>query len=436
MWVADMSPNPKVGVMAGGWCGVWHPFDTDRFAARRVRMRGLDMAPHAATAKPDVVLIGGHLIDPEAGRDGLCDIALAGDRVLAVGEGLRHRWSSVPVHDLAGALVVPGLIDMHAHVAFGLGDLCMPPDLAGVHAGVTTVVDAGSAGAGLFPLFRRALIDHPDTGTRVLAMLDPCIIHVPTRANLSALFGLDGDPRNVDAKLIAALLHEHEDVIAGLVLRHAHGAHGGAVMKVVLKAAGRRPIMAHLESRGSIEAAGLLNVLRPGDILTHCFRPDGGLLDEQGRAIPALVEAVRRGVRLDVGHGAEAFDFDVAHRLMDQGFLPHSASTGLTVEALDGAARSLVLTLTKLWLLGVPLPEVVAMATCNAAAQLHHAHDLGTLSPGRLADLSVLKVLEGDWSVEDGRNVMPANRQIVALGCYRAGCWYPAVDPELAGAVI
>jgi dihydroorotase len=399
-------------------------------------MRGIDMMPLSAISKPDALLAGARLIDPAAGRDGLFDVALAGDRVLAVGEGLRKRWPTVPVHDLTGTIMVPGLIDMHAHVAYGLGDLCVPPDLVGVHAGVTTVVDAGSAGAGVFPLFRRAIIDPPDVETRVLALMDPCTVHMPTRGDLCGALGLDGDPRNVDAGLLVTLLDQHDDVLVGLVARHAHGAHGGAVLNVLLRAAGRRPVMAHLESRGSMEATGLLELLRPGDILTHCFRPGGGLIDDHGRAIPALVDAVGRGVRLDVGHSAQAFDFDVAHKLMDQGFLPHSASTGMTVDALDGAARSLALTLTKLWLLGVPLAEVIAMATCNAAAQLLRAHELGTLLPGRLADVSVLQPMTGDWTVEDGNNIRAADRQIVAVGCYRAGRWFAAIDAELAGAAL
>ncbi len=397
-------------------------------------MRGVDMMPEAGLSKPDIILVGAHLIDPATGRDGLLDVALLGDRILAIGEGLRHHWSSVPVHDLKGALVVPGLIDMHAHVAFGLGDLCLPPDMAGVDAGVTTVVDAGSAGAGLFPLFRRALIDHPEAQTRILAMIDPCTVHLPTRNNLCNRLGLDTDPRNLDGKLLSALLDEHDDVAIGLITRPAHG---GGMLKTILKAAAQRPVMAHLEAGHHNQSiAALLDALRPGDIVTHCFRPDAGLLDEQGRAIPALLEAVRRGVRLDVGHGAAAFDFGVVHMLMDQGFLPHSASTGMTVDALDGAARSLPLTLSKLWLLGVPLPEVIAMATCNAAAQIRRNHDLGMMAAGRVADISVLQVVEGDWALDDGVAVRPASRQIVALGCYRAGRWFPAVDPELAGAVI
>ncbi|MBO0731486.1 MAG: amidohydrolase family protein, partial [Acidimicrobiaceae bacterium] len=199
------------------------------------------------------------------------------------------------------------------------------------------------------------------------------------------------------------------------------------------RAAGNRPVMVHLgrfPHTPTITPTALLDALRPGDILTHAFRGASGLVGPDGRVVRALRDAVARGVILDMGHSATDFRFREARYLLDQGYPPVTASTDLNRFNVDGPVFSYMENLTKLLALGLTVPEVVAVATTNAARAIGRADELGTLEARRPAELSVLTLTdEGPVPVTDGLEVVWAPAAVVPVGCVRAGSWVPVPRP-------
>jgi dihydroorotase len=176
----------------------------------------------------------------------------------------------------------------------------------------------------------------------------------------------------------------------------------------------------------TIPTAQLLLALRPGDVITHAFRGASGVLDTTGKVSIELADAVDRGVRLDVGHSGTDFRFATARTLFDQGYLPTTISTDLNVFNIDGPVYSLTETMTKIWALGVDLSDVIAMVTAHAAATIHRENELGSLGVGRVADISVLRVEDGDFPLSDGHEVLHTPRRLSPVGCVRAGQWIDA----------
>jgi dihydroorotase len=383
----------------------------------------------------ETVLAGGHVIDPASGLDGPADVAVAAGRVVAVGPGLApadggSRGGGVEVIDVSGCIVTPGLIDLHVHVFPGLGNFCVDPDEAGVDRGVPVVVDGGTSGTATFGLARR-VIDDPTTKTRVLAFMDPCQLYLATRDFICHKLEIANDERNLDLDVAALMLEEHRDVVVGLKVRACSTSdpHRSPFVEGAKAIAGDRPIMVHLgrfPHTPSIGVDDLLGTLRGGDVITHAFRGASGVLDGRGGVIPEFRDAVDRGVRLDVGHSGTDFRFEAARRLFDLGYLPNTISTDLNVFNIGGPVYSLPETMSKVWALGVPLPEVVAMVTERTAATIGRSDELGRLEPGRVAEVSVLRVEEGDAPLSDGYEDLVARRRLVPVGCLRAGVWHPA----------
>jgi dihydroorotase len=192
---------------------------------------------------------------------------------------------------------------------------------------------------------------------------------------------------------------------------------------------GERPIMVHLGRfpfTPTIPTSVLLRALRPGDVITHAFRGASGMLDSDGNATAELRDAADRGVHLDVGHSGTDFRFATARTLFDQGYLPTTVSTDLNVFNVDHPVVSLAQTMSKMWALGVPLADVVAMTTCNPARVIHREHELGTIEPGRVANVSVLRIDEGDFELSDGFESISVTQRLSNAGSVRAGTWIPA----------
>jgi dihydroorotase len=327
-------------------------------------------------------------------------------------------------------VVTPGLIDLHVHVYPGLGDFCLPPDQVGVDSGVPTVVDAGTSGAATFGLARK-WIDDPDVRTQVLALMDPCQIYFATKDFICHKLEIANDPRNLDLDLTEAILEANDDVIVGMKVRacYVDDPNVSPFLDAAKKVAGERPIMVHLGRfpfTPTIPTRELLQALRPGDVITHAFRGASGMLDSDGNATPELRDAVERGVRLDVGHSGTDFRFATARTLFDQGFLPTTVSTDLNVFNVDHPVVSLAQTMSKMVALGIPLADVVAMTTCNPARVIHREDELGTIAPGRVANVSVLRLEEGDFDLSDGFETVVATQRLAPVGCLRAGSWIEA----------
>ncbi len=379
-----------------------------------------------------VLLQHGRVIDPAGRRDQVLDVLVTDGRIAAVEADLSTVPPDTATIDCRGLLVTPGLIDLHAHVFPGLGDFCVDPNEVGVSMGVPVVVDGGTSGVATFDMARTAVIDHPATVTRVLAFLDPCQLYLATRDFICHKLEIANDLRNLDPEALAASLARNDEVVVGLKVRACHV--GDPTFSPFLAAAqaasGGRPVMVHLgrfPHTPVITPTALLDCLRPGDIVTHAFRGAGGMLGPDGKVVPEFRDAVDRGVVLDMGHSGTDFRFREARRMLDQGYLPDTASTDLNTFNIGGPVFSLVENLTKLLGLGLELPDVVAMATTNVARAIGKLDELGSLAVGRPAEVSVLRLRDdGPFPVSDGLETIRSPMALEPVGCLRAGAWLPA----------
>jgi dihydroorotase len=380
-----------------------------------------------------MVLRGGRVLDPASGHDEHADVVVDGGSIMAIGPGLAAAHPEVRAIDCTGMLVTPGLIDLHTHVYPGLGDFCLHADRVGVRQAVTTVVDAGTSGVATFGLARR-WIDDPEVRTRVLAFVDPCQIYFATKDFICHKLEIANDERNLDEGSTAATVAANDDVIIGLKVRACSTSDPDVspFLEVAQRVAGPQPVMVHLgrfPHTPTIPVPALLRALRPGDVITHAFRGASGVLAADGKVTAELRDAVDRGVRLDVGHSGTDFRFATARRMFDQGYLPTTISTDLNVFNVDHPVGSLTRTMSKFWALGVPLVDVVEMATLAPATVVRRQDEIGVLAPGRGADVSVLRIDDtGLYDLSDGVETIRAERVLTPVGCVRAGEWIEA-DP-------
>jgi dihydroorotase len=370
------------------------------------------------------------VLDPARGLDAPLDVRVRGGQMEAVGAGLDAAGAEVL--DVSGLLVVPGLIDAHVHCFRGLGANSMDPDLLGVTRGVTTVVDAGSSGHSTFGLFREHVMER--ARTRVLAYVNLSTIGSVVNPQYAKL----ADPRLIDPEGIARVAAEHRDRVVGMKWMATSSALGPLGLDPLRR--GRAiaddtglPVLVHIgESWGegpTQPVEEVVELLHPGDTVTHMYTGHrGGLLDANGRLAPAAREARARGVRFDIGHGANNLSFAVAQRLLDQDFPPDAVSTDGSHLSARGPVYDLPTTMSKLLGLGLPLADVLAMATSQAAELIGRADELGSLAPGRVADISVLRLDERDWTALDSRrDSLTVHQQLVPVFCVRAG---EVIDPR------
>jgi len=377
----------------------------------------------------DLLLTGGRLVDARHGIDAPREIALQGGRVVAVAPTL-DRSRAAAVRELDGALVVPGLIDLHTHIYHKATSYGVDPDRIALRSLVTTMVDAGSAGAGNFAGLRDYVM--AQARTRVLAYLN---------ISFPGIFAFDrgmmvGEAANLDLLSVAYcrdVAAQHPDRVVGIKVRL-----GGAVSGTVgLQALDRAieaaqavglPVMTHI-GKPLPEYAEILARLRPGDILTHCFRPaPNAPVDAAGRVLPALRAARGRGVLFDIGHGMGAFGFASAEAALADGFAPDIISSDVHSLSVDGPAYDLLHTMSKLLHCGVALTDVLRMAT-DAPARALRRPDLGHLGVGAPADLSVLRVAEVALPFVDVLGERRDGAQVLRpVGLLREGRWSDAVS--------
>jgi dihydroorotase len=349
----------------------------------------------------ELVVKGGTVLDPSAGLRGLCDIAIQNGLIAKIAPCIPAEEAR-RVIDVTGKTITPGLIDLHAHVFEGFTRFGVHPDLAGVHAGVTTLVDAGSSGSATFEGFPRHIL--PNCHTEIIPFLHICQTGLATVPDIIA-------ERSIDFEGTLRVVAKHKNLIHGIKARMVSpaleilGMEMPRLAKRVARESGIR-LMVHIgdtEKRyDPTVIRSLLPLLEKGDILTHYFTANpGGVLDGNGRLVPEAWEAAKTGVWFDTAHGQMNFSFDVGRRIIDQGLLPHCISTDITVPGRIRTVHSMTEMMTRFLGLGFTLEEVVTMCTHNPAAAIG-AHDrLGSLGVGRPADISVLRVDEGDWTVYD-----------------------------------
>jgi dihydroorotase len=380
----------------------------------------------------DLLLAGGRVLDPANGLDGMLDVAVQDGRIALVAPAI-PRAEARRVIEVAGRLVTPGLIDVHCHVYDGVAPLAVHPDLAGVRAGVTTVVDAGTAGCATFGAFPRYII--PASETEVIPLLHICRTGLSTNPDIIA-------ERSIDLDGTLRVAETHRGLIRGIKARMVSPALEilGMEMPRLAKRAAREsglPLMVHIgdtEKRyDPMVIRQLLPLLEPGDIVTHLFTANpGGVLGPDGKLVPEARELADRGVWLDTAHGRLNFGFDVGRRVLDQGLVPHCISTDLTVPGRANTVHSLVEMMTRFLGLGFTLEEVVAMVTINPARAIGVHERLGTLGAGRQADVSVLEVRSGRWTVHDtlGASLRVDRAVVPVLAVKRGRVFEPEWGPH------
>jgi len=349
----------------------------------------------------DLLLKGGDVVDPSSGLNGPSDVAVQAGAIARIAPNIPSVEAARTI-DVTGKVVAPGLIDVHAHVFEGVNRTGVNPDLAGVYAGVTTIVDAGSSGSATFGAFPRHII--PSCQTEIIPFLHICQTGLATMPDIIAESSI-----NLDDTLRVA--DQHKGLICGIKARMVSPALEimGMKMPQLAKRAARESgtrLMVHIgdtEKRyDPTVIRSLLPLLEPGDILTHYFTANpGGVLDGNGKLVPEAYDAANRGVWFDTAHGRMNFSFDVGRRIIDQGLLPHCISTDLTVPGRVNTVHSMTEMMTRFLGLGFTLPQVITMCTANPAKAIGAGQRLGSLIAGRQADISILELRDGDWMVYD-----------------------------------
>ncbi|KST60923.1 dihydroorotase [Methylobacterium sp. GXS13] len=376
----------------------------------------------------DLILKGARVIDPSQNHDGLCDVAFAEGRVSGFGRDL-VAGPGTQVREMAGAIVTPGLIDLHTHVYWGGTSIGIDADDFCRTSGVTTSVDTGSAGPGNFAGFRKHVIDRSEA--RILAYLHVSFAGIYAFSK-TIMVGESQDPRLMAPREAVEVAEANRDVIVGIkvrVGRNSSGDQGTAPLNIALQVAEETglPLMAHIdEPPPSYEE--VLAMLRPGDVLTHAFRPfPNAPVTAQGAVKPALREARARGVLFDIGHGKGSFAFKTARAMLAGGFMPDTISSDVHQLCIDGPAFDQVTTMSKMLCLGMDLHEVIAASTVNAAVALKRM-EYGTLKVGALGDATVLSVRDGAFDYVDTRGEhMTGAQRIISEGVVLRGHWWHPV---------
>jgi dihydroorotase len=420
----------------------------------------------------DILLQGGRVIDPSSGLDAICDVRVTDGRIASIGTeavaaGAAARCAEVI--DCRGQLVLPGLIDTHAHVYEHVtGRFGLNADLCGVHSGVTTLVDQGGPSCMTLPGFRHFIVG--GARTRVVAFLSAYLVGGLEGHYYSALYR----PDCVDVDATVRVADANRDLVKGI---KAHAELGGFArwgVEVIKSAAeiGRRaalPVYIHFGQLWPLPHQGgrivdpdsilsqVIDLMKPDDILAHPFsRHPGGFVGKNGALHPLVREAVSRGLKVDVGHGSH-FSFNVARTVLDAGIVPdtlgadmHGHNTTIAATPTPATAAqadddsteehlfagrtrfSLVSAMSSMMALGLPLERVIPMVTSNAARMIGMQDTLGHLRVGGVADVSVLSDARGRWVLTDNEGTeVPAGRLLQPLFCLRAGHRFDATAPIL-----
>jgi dihydroorotase len=356
--------------------------------------------PPASTAKYDLLLKGGHVIDARNSVDAVRDVAIKDGKIALVAASIPAAEAGKTI-DVAGLYVTPGLIDIHAHVYTGTGergsyagDNSVYPDGFSFRVGVTTLVDAGGAGHRNFEDFKDRVIDR--SRTRVLAFLN--IVGNGMRGGK-----FESNQDDMESKPAADMALKHKGVIVGIKTAHYTGPEWTPVDRAVeAGTAANIPVMVdfgnnHPDTRPLADL--LTKKLRPGDIYTHMY---SGLRNElvDGKPNPGMIEGRKRGVIFDVGHGGGSFNWGIAVPLMKAGFIPDSISTDLHISSMNAGMKDMLNVMGKFLAMGEPLRAVIAQSTWHPAREIKQ-DALGHLSVGAIADIAVLRVEKGKFGYLD-----------------------------------
>jgi dihydroorotase len=355
----------------------------------------------------DIVIKGGHVIDPKNNIDAVTDVAITAGKVVKLANNIDTKQAAQVV-DAKGLYVTPGLIDLHAHVFFGTepdhylsnGMVAVVPDGFTFRAGVTTVTDAGGAGWKSFPTFKKNIIDNSQT--RVLSFLN--IVGEGMRGG-----AYEQNVNDMDAKMSAYVARQYKDYVVGFKVAHFSGPEWTPVDRAV--EAGKlanMPVMVDFGGNTpplSIEELYMKH-LRPGDIYTHTYTLLEGNVRETvvdtltSKVKPFIWDAIKKGIVFDVGYGGASFNFTQAIPAIKQGFFPKTISTDLHTGSMNTSMKSQLDVMSKFLFMGMPLNEVIKASTWAPAQVIKH-EELGNLSVGAIADIAVLNLRQGNFGFYD-----------------------------------
>jgi dihydroorotase len=350
----------------------------------------------------ELLLKGGHVIDPAYNIDAVMDVAIAAGKIALVASNIPEANAKQTV-DVKGLYVTPGLVDMHVHVYAGTGmkgaysgDLSVYPDGFTFRSGVTTAVDAGSSGWRNFADFKGRVIDR--SKTRIFAMLN-----IVGRGMGGG--AIEQNKEDMDPAATANVASQYPDLIVGIKTAHYAGPEWIAVDSAI--AAGKLaglPVMVDFGTpwpERNFEQL-ISDHLRPGDISTHMYQSLQQLTDDTGKVLPYLLKARKRGVRFDLGHGAGSFWWSEAVPAIRDGWVPDTISTDLHVSSMNAGMKDMTTSMSKVLSLGVPLADVIKMSTLNPSISIHRP-TVGRLAAGDRADVAVLRLDHGSFGYQDAR---------------------------------
>jgi dihydroorotase len=378
-------------------------------------------AVHSVQAqKIDLLLKGGHVIDPKNTIDRDLDVAIAEGKIIEVAPDISTENAN-KVIDATGYYVVPGLIDLHTHVFVGSNDgfadgfSSVSPDDITLKAGITTVADAGTSGWKNFPVFKEQVIDR--SKTRVLSFLN-------IAGSGMTGFPSEEDVNDMDARMTALVIKQYPDIIVGVKIGHYRGSEWIPFDRA-LEAGRMADVPLLVECHLPMLPLGqILNRMRPGDIYTHSFCTASDrtcLLDEEGKIRDYVQQARNKGVRFDVGHGGAMFHFAIAIPAMKQGLLPDSFGSDLHRFSMNSGMKNMLDIMSKYLNMGMGLEDIIFRATWNSANSIKR-EDLGHLSKGAVADIAVLSVKKGKFGfIDAGGNKMNGDQKLEAELTIREG---------------
>lgn len=353
-------------------------------------------------------LIRGGTVYDGTGTAGVeSDVRVTNGLIGEVGAGLTNRGETEI--DAKGWLVTPGLIDLHAHVFDGTGIWSIAAETCGLKKGVTTLLDTGSAGSLTYKTFAKYVA--PQAQEEIYALLNISMLGcLRGHRDFTPHMGELSDVRNINAQAAIDCLEEHRSFLIGMKVRLTSTLADNKeenerlALKATLQAAEatKTPLMVH-HAVSNISTEELLESLRPGDIYTHLYHPHRDhAFDADGRPFKVLLEATERGVVCDVGHGAGAFSWNVAEvACRDYGFWPTTISTDVHAYNVNGPVWDMATTISKFLYLGMPIEKIIEATTLAPARAMHIGERVGSLEKGKQADIALLKIEEGEFSLMD-----------------------------------
>ncbi|SFE05833.1 dihydroorotase [Chitinophaga sp. CF118] len=372
-----------------------------------------------------LLIKGGHVIDSKNNIDAVMDVAVAGDSIAKVDENIDPA-TALRVINATGLYVTPGLIDIHTHNFIGtipnryLNNSydAVAPDGFTFRCGVTTVVDAGSSGWRNFETFMNQTIQH--SKTRVLAFIN--IVGGGMRGG-----AYEQDINDMDSKMTALTVNQYRNLIVGIKVAHYEGAEWAPVDRAV--AAGKltdKPVM--VDFGGSNPPLSLeelfMNHLRPGDIYTHAYaqiKRRMGIVDENGKLRPFIMDARKKGILFDVGHGGTSFSYTQAIPALKAGFFPNTISTDIHTGSMNGAMKDQLNVMSKFLNMGMSIPALIKATTSEAAFAIKH-EELGNLSVKGVADIAILSIEKGKFGFTDAVGTrLEGSQKLVCEVTIRAG---------------